>query len=295
MSKEDKMNPAEQKEQMETIERVGIAALKNAFAKHQELGANGIEMVRKNQFGDSAMLGDVEAEQAVLDVLKQNNFPAIIHSEEHGETETGANPMYFGVLDGIDGSSWYKTAQGEGRYGTLLGIYSGTNPQYGDYAFSGIMEHATKRLIYGMKGKGSFVLDLETGETKPIKTSGATELDESTRIHIDEYWDINKDTFLARLDGYNVQKYNLCSSVHYANVALGDADLALECTRKGNLEIAAVFGLIHESGGKMVTLDNQDLTGLRYREFGQDAHLPVITAASSTLADKAVSFFSTNH
>lgn len=288
------MSPEEQ-ERMENIERVGIAALKNAFAKHQELGERGIEMMRKNQFGDTAMRGDIEAEQAVLDVLKQNNFPAIIHSEEHGETQTGDNPIYFGVLDGIDGSSWYKTAQGEGRYGTLLGIYSGTNPQYGDYAFAGIMEHATKRLIYGVRGKGSFVLDLETGETKPIKTSGATELDKKTVIHIDEYWDINKDTFLSKLDGYNVQKYNLCSSVHYANVALGEADLALECTRKGNLEIAAVFGLINEAGGKMVSLENQDLAGLHYREFGQDTHVPVITAASSTLADKSATFFSTKH
>ena len=294
MSKENGMSPEEQ-ERMENIERVGIAALKNAFTKHQELGEGGIEMMRKNQFGDTAMRGDVEAEQAVLDVLRQNNFPAIIHSEEHGETQTGDNPIYFGVLDGIDGSSWYKTAQGEGRYGTLLGIYSGTNPQYGDYAFGGIMEHATKRLIYGVRGKGSFVLDFETGETKPIKTSEATELDKETRIHIDEYWDINRDTFLAKLDGYNVQKYNLCSSVHYANVALGQADLALECTRKGNLEIAAVFGLIHEAGGKMVSLDNQDLAGLRYREFGQDTHVPVITAASSTLADKAITFFSAKH
>lgn len=294
MSKENGMSPEEQ-ERMENIERVGIAALKNAFTRHQELGEGGIEMMRKNQFGDTAMRGDVEAEQAVLDVLRQNNFPAIIHSEEHGETQTGDNPIYFGVLDGIDGSSWYKTAQGKGRYGTLLGIYSGTNPQYGDYAFGGIMEHATKRLIYGVRGKGSFVLDFETGETKPIKTSEATELDKETRIHIDEYWEINRDTFLAKLDGYNVQKYNLCSSVHYANVALGQADLALECTRKGNLEIAAVFGLIHEAGGKMVSLDNQDLAGLRYREFGQDTHVPVITAASSTLADKAITFFSAKH
>lgn len=283
-----KMN---QKEDLELVINTGIAALKSAYQKHQSLGADGTEMVRKNQFGETAMRGDVEAERAVIDALRKNSLPTIILSEEHGQTKIADNPTYFGVLDGIDGSAWYKTAQGVGRYATLLGIYSGTNPHYSDYLFSGIMEHATKRLIYGIKGKGNFVLDLETGKIKPTKTSGATELDKNTRIHVDEYWDINKEIFLSRLKGYNLQKYNLCSSVHYANVALGEADLALECTRKGNLEIAAVFGLINESGGKMVTLDNQNLSGLVYREFGQTANIPVITAASGQLADKAVKFF----
>ncbi len=273
------------------IEKVGIASLKEAFEKHQLLGPTGIEQVRKNQFGDTAMRGDIEAENAVLEVLKQSSFPIIVRSEEHGDVEIGKKALYFGVLDGIDGSSWYRSEQGVGRYATLFGIFHGTNPRYGDYLFNGLMEHATNRLFYALRGKGSFILDLKTGEKIPIRTSGNTSLDNNTSIYVDQYWDINKEKFLSRLQGHNVQPYHLCSSVHYADVASGQADLALECTRKENLEIAAVYGLIHEAGGKIVSFNGEELANKSYRDFGQTEHIPVITAATPALAQQAVTFF----
>jgi len=276
------------------IERIGIDALLAAFHCHESLGANGIEMVQKNQFGDMAMHGDIEAENAVLDSLKHHPLPLVIRSEEHGDIKIGDNPSYFGVLDGIDGSAWYKSERGIGRYGTLLGIYMGTDPLYKDYLFCGIMEHTTKRLLYGVKDKGSFVYDLVSKTTTPIHTSPTRVLNTQTTIHIDQYWEINKKTFLSPLKGYHILDYHLCSSVHYANIALGSSDLALECTRKNNLEIAAVFGLIHEAGGIIVTHDGKDLSDLPYKTFGQSSYVPVITAASKTLADQTVKFLAKN-
>lgn len=276
--------------QIHEIERICRDALLSAFKRHEELGERGTELIQKNQFGDTAMRGDIEAEDAVLTVLKHHNLSAVIHSEEHDDTYIDSSPAYSGVLDGIDGSAWYKSSRGKGRYGTLLGIYEGTDPLYRDYLFSGIMEHATKRLLYGTRDRGSFVFDLTTGQTIPIHTSHSITLTTQTPIHIDQYWDINKKTFLIPLDGYNILEYNLCSSVHYANVALGTADLALECTRKNNLEISAVFGLIHEAGGCMVTHEGVDISDAPYARFGQTTSIPVITAASQPLAKRMVQF-----
>lgn len=273
------------------IEKIGIEALQASFEMHNALGEGGKENLQKNQFGDTAMIGDYEAEEAVLKVLKEHKLPAIIHSEEHGHVKITENPTLLGVLDGIDGSHWYKSEWGVGRYGTMLGIYEGVNPQYKDYIFGGIMEHATKRLFYGVKGKGAWVIDLRTGEKKRIHTSSENDLNTKTKIHIDEYWDINNEVFTSKLSGYNVMDYKVCSSFHYTDTSMGAADLTLECTRKGSLEIATAHPLIIESGGTMVSLNGKPLGEEYYLRFGAEDHVPVITAASQELATQAVNFF----
>ncbi len=273
------------------VEDIGIEALKSAFEIHEALGESGKEELKKNQFGDTAMRGDFEAEEAVINTLKKYNFPCLVYSEEHGQVKITENPKHLAVLDGIDGSYWYKAEWGKGRYATMLGIYEGTNPQYGDYIFGGIMEHATKRLFYGIKGKGSFILNLGTGTTEIIKASSVKELTKKTKIHIDEYWDINNEVFTSKLKGYNVMDYKHCSSFHYADTAMGIADLTLECTRKGNLEIASAYPIIIEAGGIMVSINGEPLGDKLYLEFGQEKHIPIITAATQQLADEAVSFF----
>lgn len=273
------------------IGEIGIKALLSAFETYQILGEGGKKELQKNQFGDTAMMGDYECEEAVLRVLKDQNMPVVIYSEEHGQVKITHEPILLGVLDGIDGSHWYKSEWGKGRYGTMLGLYRGLNPQYKDYIFGGIMEHATKRLFYAVKGEGAWVLHLETGEKKQLHVSGEKDLTPSTNIHIDEYWDINNEVFTSKLKGYNVSEYKMCSSYHYVDVAIGEADLTLECTRKGSLEIATAFPLITEAGGLMVDIKGDALADKYYLEFGINEHIPVITAASKELAYKSVDYF----
>ena len=88
------------------------------------------------------------------------------------------------------------------------------------------------------------------------------------------------------LEKVNVPEFKLSSTDSYLRLLLGEADLVLECTRKGNLEIATAYGLITEAGGVMVTADGEDLGKQRYFEYGQreEEFLPVITAATKELA-----------
>lgn len=285
--------PMELKESKERIERIGIDALQDAFSVHNLLGADGIREIQKNQFGDTALNGDIACEEAVLDTLKRNNLPIIVHSEEHGITQIGGNPMYLGVLDGIDGSTLYKSQFGIGRYGTMFGVFLGTDPKYKDYLFSGIMEHATGRLFYAVKGKGAFVI--ENGQTRQIKVRDTKGLDpRHTKILADSGFDqifnvsIIKN-LTARLPEFNIPTLYSTAAQH-ASLINSEVDAVIECTRKDNLEIAVSYGLISEAGGVMITQDGTSLGNKRYLEFGQarGEHLPIISAASNSLARSLV-------
>lgn len=259
---------------------VVIEALRRAFKVHESLGELGEEMVKKNQFEEMALKIDIEAEKAVLDYLKEINFPIRVISEEHGITEIG-NPRYLGVLDGLDGSAMYKEGRGRKRYGTMFGIFNTLDPTYGDYLSSGIMEHGTARLCVASKERGISVMRGKTAT--PVHSSGRISLDHNVRIYVDENFEINKKTFLKKLKGFKTRCLS-SSAAHYFDVASGAADLALECTRKGNLEIAIAYGLLSEAGGVIIDTNGDNLKDKKYREFGQKEHAPVIAAATKELA-----------
>lgn len=272
---------------LKNLENIAISALLNANKIHDELGAAGEELMQKNQFGDTALRADIEAEKAVMDVFRENNAHVRFVSEEYGIVDC-KNPFRLGVLDGLDGSVVYKSERGKGRYGTMLGIFAGTDPTYGDYLFSGVIEHSMKKLYFAIRGVGSFVM--ENGKSEQILCFGQRVLDKKkTLIYADEVYDkvfgvtVIKDTFLSRLEGFNFLEHS-ASEVHYVDLATGDADLVLECTRKGNLEIAAAYGLVKEAGGVIVTLDGRSIGSKKYLEFGQKENIPVISASTRALA-----------
>ena len=153
------------------------------------------------------------------------------------------------------------------------------------------MEHASKRLYYGTKDGGAWIMNIETQERTPIHVSRTSKMNKTINIHVDQYWDVNQKIFMSKLHGYNVMDYKRCSSFHYTDMSMGTADLTLECTRKGSLEIATAYPLITEAGGVMVSLDGDSLADKYYLKFGVDEYVPVITAATSELAHESVDFF----
>lgn len=283
----------ELEDSIEGIARIGIEALTNAFGVHNSLDKQGLAVVYKNRFGDTALRGDIECEEAVLNVLEKNSLPIIVHSEEHGVKQVGNKPKYLGVLDGIDGSAVYKDRFGEGRYGTMFGIFSKTDPEYKDYLFSGIMEHASGRLFYAAKGKGAFVI--ESGQTKPIHCRNTEELDPQ---HVKLYADTEFDKLFhvnvvgdvtEKLPGFDITCLKV-SAAYYSSLVNAEVDAVIECTRKGNLEIATAYGLVTEAGGAMITLDGASIGNKKYLEFGQGqhVHIPIISGATDTLARSLV-------
>lgn len=285
--------------QTKEIEKISVDALSAAYQRVVSLGSLGEKTVEKNQFGDTALQADVEAEEAIIEVFRSKDVPVEILSEEHGKQNLGNNQQFLAVLDGIDGSGWYKKDRKTGRYGTMFGIFNSTDPRYGEYIFCGIVEHTTNRLLYATKGNGSFVIDLLSGEKRKITTSGQTVLDkERITIEVDEepnnaWFTLIKDSFLAKLSEYR-RPHLAATSAHYVDLASGACGLVLECTRKGNLELGVGFGLVKEAGGVIVDLNGKDIGGKRFRSFGQDTHIPFIAAATKELAQQTVAFLKNN-
>lgn len=273
--------------EIDKVKKIGNLALERACKIVQELGASGVEELSKNQYGDIALRGDINAEEAVLAVLRQKEFPIQIMSEEHGITVIGDNPLYLGMLDGIDGSSVYKKDRVKGRYGTMFAVYKGTDPTYDDYLYGGIIEHVSRKLYFASKGGGSWVI--ENGKQKRLYCSGSVKLDTKSKIYgdtnFDEVYKVQVvSALLARLKGYDF-KCARSSAIHYADLSAGNVDVVIEATRKGNLEMAVAYPLIKEAGGVMFDENGQSLGDKKYNKFGQDDHLVVISAATNSLAN----------
>lgn len=277
---------AEKREEIDKVKEIGNLALGNAGRIIRELGASGIEDLQKNQYGETALRGDVEAEKAILDVLRKNKLRIKVVSEEHGITFIGDNPLYLRILDGIDGSGVYKRERATGRYGTMFAVYKGIDPTYDDYLYGGIMEHVSGKLYFASKGGGSWVIGNKA--QKRLRCSRSTQLDNKSRLYADTNFDEVFKTdivsgFLKDIGDFDF-KCMRSSAIHYADLSAGKVVGIIEATRKGNLEIAVVYPLIKEAGGVMVDEDGRDLGNKKYSEFGQKDHLIVVSAATSSLA-----------
>lgn len=273
------------KERLETepsFETIIPLALHEAYKVHQALGSRGEELIQKNQFGETALRIDIEAENAVINFLREQNVPVRIMSEEHGQVDISPEPRYLGILDGLDGSNRYQAGRGTERYGTMLGVFSGLDPQYGDYISGGMMEHSTNRLFTAERGVGSFVID-KNGRKTPIHASAKTALDPETRIYINGYWEVCRKVFLEKLRSFRSGDPRAYVA-YFSDLSSGNTDLVLTCTGKNNLEIAIGYGFVKEAGGVVVDLAGNDLGDKKFLKWGQKEQLPVIAASTLPLA-----------
>lgn len=265
-------------------------ALRRAHEKHESLGVKGEERISKNQFGETALRLDLEAEEVILETLKEARIPVRVISEEHGIVNITGSPLYLGILDGLDGSNRYEAGRGKERYGTMFAVFSNLNPAFDEYVVSGIMEHSTNKLFIAEKGKGCHTISTE-GE-KQTRVAISSSLAKKTRIYIDEHWELNRKTFSEKLANEFTIKDLRSFAAYFADLISGEVDLVLACTRKGNLEPAIGYGLVSESGEVMVSIDGSSLQDKKYLEFGQIEQTPIISATSQSLALKLIEYLS---
>lgn len=271
----------------DALGRIVSDALTKTHELHNTIGASGTHEVRKNAHGDTALRLDIEAEEAVLATVRTAGLPVTVHSEEHGVVQLGPRPsIYTGMLDGLDGSSVYKREPGNGGYGTMLAFYAGKRPRYRDYLAAGIMDHGSGNLLLVTQGREVSIISRE-GTRCTTKTSGAQHLRHGSRYFVDTYFEVNRETFEKPLTGYAPQCLG-STAMHYVALITGTSDLVLECTRKGNLELAVAYPLVKAAGGVIVGLDGEDIANESFHAFGQRSHVPTIAAATPQLAEVVV-------
>jgi len=278
---------------LDHVTEIGRHALQAAYEVHQNLGVLGLETVRRNEHGETALKIDIEAEEAVIRILAKNKLSIILESEEHGLVRLGENPQLFGTLDGLDGTAAYRKERGVGRYGTMLSIYNSTNPKYADYIFGGIMEHSSHRLYFASKGKGCWKVE-NRFSPQVLKCSIVDRLDSKTcRLHADIPFDSifggnMMEKMVSKLQNFPITVLK-SSAINYADLIDGKVEAVIEGTRKGNLEIAVAYSLVTEAGGVMVDIKGESLGSKFYLNYAQKEHLPVISVCNTTVAKELIS------
>lgn len=261
-----------------------VDGLRATHALHEQLGESGRFEFAQNQWGENALVMDIRAEDAMLAVFRENHISAQVYSEEHGEFVMGENPKYTVVLDGLDGSGEYKEKRGEGMYGTMVSVLQGTEPCYKDYVISGIMIHSPEpQLLIGIKDEGCFVVDIETGKRTPLTKKNSAKISPQSVIDFDTNWPF-KEIYTSNKNEYpNFTCRYLSEAARVVLFVTGKVDVALEWTRKGNLEQACAYGLVTEAGGVMTTVEGEDIGEKQFKTFGQQ-HIPLVLASSHQAA-----------
>lgn len=273
-------------------------AVQAAYDTRVALGGHATDKVRTNQFGDMAMEADIRAEESMVHVLREAGVEATIEGEEVGtlniELGKGAVSRLV-VMDGLDGSSVYPKGE---LCGSMIAIFeAGKEPTYGNVSAAAISLDALGKAIIAGKDKGAFLIDLNdpTAAAEAIATSqgdlgsGDIFVDE-VREGLDPsdklfgYFDGNRRVFGDELRDAGFSPRRLGSSAaHYALLALGEAMIVGEATRKRNLEFPAAFRVVTEAGGSMVVASTREsLAHQNYYRFGQQEHVPVLTAANES-------------
>lgn len=264
------------------IEEIGLDALRAAKKIHDELGENGLEVLRTNLHGDIAVRGDIDCEKAMIQTVQK--VPIAIESEEHNLVES-KDAVFTAFMDGIDGSSLYKKNRGFGRYGTMLGLYDGKNPKYSDYLFSGIVMHATNEIYYAVKGKGAFLL--KDGKKTKVHASNNKQLNSGMVYYFDGGHKIVRDI----LENINyLQFVDLkATCAHHIDLVCGKTDILVELSNKKHyLEIGCSFGLLKEAGVVSVKMDKTLIDSEFARSFGRDKDVLIIEASTKELANQLI-------
>lgn len=262
-----------------------IAAVAACKEMHDILGDDGLMPVHKNQYGETALAADVGCEVAVIDQCKKGIDVSIrVRSEEHGDFIQGdGEPQFLLMLDGLDGSGVYVSTHRTGEYGTMFALFYGADPCFEDFVCSFVVQHALARVCSAYRFCETRWYEQGKG-IQNLRTNGHTRLRPDSRIRVDEYFEVNRNTFSKKLSPQFSIEYTKCSAQSYVDVAIGKADAALECTRKGNLEIAVAYPLIRAAGGVIVDLDGNDIGKQKVLTWKQDVHAPIIAAATMELA-----------
>lgn len=270
-----------------------VSGLRSTYKLHQNLGEAGTEDQQLNSAGEMAMALDVQSEEQITKALSALNIPMVVFSEEHGQFTIGEKyPRYLVSLDGLDGSGEYSREHGKGMYGAMAAVLRGIGPVYENYLAAGVMIHSPIPHLYlAVKGKGVFDVDLETLERRKIQRDNNKKLSRQTSIDLDRNWEPYGQVLERNQDFPNMGCAYFSAAARIALFVEGKVDLALEWTRKGNLEHPVMYALARELGAVMTDARGVSLAREKFRDFGQISHVPVIIAPNYGMARAASARF----
>jgi len=231
--------------------------------------------------------GDLAVSRAIINYLKEQQFPGVLYDEEAGRIPLHPNPIYTVVTDPIDGTDNFIRGLGKFLpYTTVIGIFDGVGDElkYKDVVCAGMVEHVAKNIWTAEIGRGCFC------NNQPVKTSGNKKLVYNSPILVDfgpvPFEDEEKDRIFGVRKLYErlIEKTwvtNLSGAgYHLACVSSGIADAHVLYRQKPD-EMTAGYLMIKEAGGAVIDWNGVDW-GERTFRFGTQH--PAIAASTKELA-----------
>lgn len=225
--------------------------------------------------GTPTKLIDDAAEKAIFEVLRTENYPFRIISEEAGEKILGASPEYSLIIDPLDGT--YNACAGIPFYSVSVAI---TSADLNDVLFGYVHNLATGDTFYAEAGKGAYL--------------------NGTKLTICDRNDIGN--FCVSIYGYrqnisaasaiagHVRRVRSLGSVAlelcYVAAGLMDAFADVRGTIRrtdiaaGKLIIEEAGGVISDENGGSLRLDSQVLSRVCVIASGRPAHADILELAT---------------
>lgn len=262
------------------------------------LGTSITDDVTTNQFGDTAIRIDIDAETAVIDYLAAKNINFVLRSEEHGNLPAArpAEPAVLATLDGLDGSSAFKKDPKRSWAGCMFALFDGGNPRYADYQAAGIVHHNAHMIVIAAKGQGVQVIDIPSRAEHSLPSPDKPSPTLPVCVDLPNF---TADDPIAAYGALEQTLDGICRSLGYTTTCsgstaedftrhlLGQSQAVVEGTRKGNLEFATAYALIHEAGGVFLDIETgQDIGEKRFLQYGQSTHRPIAASRDSSAAKR---------
>ncbi len=193
---------------------------------------------------------DIKASDYICAQLK-NNFPEIpIICEETKQVEYEERKDWdkFWLVDPLDGTKEFIKRNGE--FTVNIGLIDGGEPTIGVVGIP-----CRDQIYYGEKGKGSFSLDLKTGQTKDLHCQPFTPTDELTIIQSRSYCNQETEDYHQR---YNIKDtISSGSSIKFLLLCENQAQIYPRFHPCMEWDTAASDAILREAGGSIRLTDEK--------------------------------------
>ncbi len=228
--------------------RDALRAAREAVLTSLRSGRGG-EYVGRGFFGDATIRADLEAEEAVLNIVRERIPDAYIVTEERG-IKSGSGPLI--LVDPLDGSTNAK--KGLLPYATTIAITREGGRRYKDIVAAGVMDHLRGEVYWGHRG-AVYV------DWRPARPSRIMILEESAISFHTQPQGLRDDelTRIAKLTGrVKYPRMFGSAALETVYVAIGRTEAHVASYRGlRSFDCLPSIFLVESSGGLVATIDEE--------------------------------------
>lgn len=231
-----------------------------------EIYSTEFEVIRKTD-GSPVTAADFAVQDIITHGLQHYGWPIVSEESEAPEERIGAPRVW--ILDPIDGTVGFVNKTGD--FAIQLALVEDGKPIFGV-----VYQPAQNRFYYGIKGKGSKVID-ENGVRRSLAVSSVSRLSDATLTVSDAYFDEKTKKELAE---FGIDNILHISGVGNKIAFIVEKQAHLYATTfdgLGEWDICAPQIILEEAGGIMTGLNGEELT---YNN--KDPHNPHGVLATTT-------------